>query len=843
MLYSNLSTLEREKQYRDMKNFWGAFVAFAFLLVGCSTDTTNNGEAVVGDGATTLTLSIQSTRTSLGDKVGDNYPVYWSEGDKIAVNGVASSEAVIKAENRSVATFKIESALATPYHITYPYSEGVSPKVVFPAEQVYTEGTFAQGYAPMCGYTDINGGNVELKHLAGVLRLPIKASIETVALDKVVITSLNGEEIAGEFEVDCSTATLGASKNASEKVTYSLPNNFTLSTNTESVFHITLPAVEVGKCKIEFVETSGKKMTAEWNGGSVKAGIVKEFKTISYRQGAVAGVLEPMGVDEDDFYTPYTSGYVKDTNGNPIAGVAVSDGFSVVSTNKDGYYKITTSKDCWYIFISIPAEYEVPTNEFGQPLFYKTYSKEIHTYDFTLTPLAGGKEKKFALFTFADPQVSKAAAYNRLMNEAIPGISTHCQELKSQGIPCYGITLGDIISNSSSTNSGGYRDDMRDAFAISKTGMPVFQVMGNHDNTFYGPSNPIYADGRSSTFELAAQREHEAMFGPVNYSFNRGDVHIVGMRDIVYRDNTSSGNYSPGFLKEQLEWLKQDLALVPKDKMVVLCVHIQLFNGTANYIQEVLSLLDGYKEAHILSGHTHRQQLYEHTVNNTGHKVFEHNTCAVCGAWWSANIAGDGTPNGYNVWIGEGNTFSGWYYMGYNTGMNTRSHQMRLYRGNTVTGGEVEGDNTYGVKGYYAFNFADDILLANVYNADSKWTIQVYEDGIYSGNMSKLPTSAPKYSNLVGDCTESNPRRAADGVVTGLDFYVTGLHVGVLGRWSSSGGEPSNGAYNACWHMYQYKLKNKDAKIKVIATDRFGNQYTETKITEGTDYTLAKKPQ
>ena len=43
--------------------------------------------------------------------------------------------------------------------------------------------------------------------------------------------------------------------------------------------------------------------------------------------------------------------------------------------------------------------------------------------------------------------------------------------------------------------------------------------------------------------------------------------------------------------------------------------------------------------------------------------------------------------------------------------------------------------------------------------------------------------------------------------------------------------------------MYQYKLKNKSAEIKVVATDRFGNKYTETKITEGTDYSLAKKPE
>ena len=42
--------------------------------------------------------------------------------------------------------------------------------------------------------------------------------------------------------------------------------------------------------------------------------------------------------------------------------------------------------------------------------------------------------------------------------------------------------------------------------------------------------------------------------------------------------------------------------------------------------------------------------------------------------------------------------------------------------------------------------------------------------------------------------------------------------------------------------MYQYKLKNKNAAIKVVATDYFGNQYTETVITKGTDISLTKKP-
>ena len=42
--------------------------------------------------------------------------------------------------------------------------------------------------------------------------------------------------------------------------------------------------------------------------------------------------------------------------------------------------------------------------------------------------------------------------------------------------------------------------------------------------------------------------------------------------------------------------------------------------------------------------------------------------------------------------------------------------------------------------------------------------------------------------------------------------------------------------------MYKYRLKNKNASIKVVATDPWGNVYEETVITEGTDYTAAVKP-
>ena len=817
------------------------------LFVGCTTENTLDNTNIEG-GKVVLTLSTRSTRTSLGKKEGDTYPVYWSEGDKIVVNGSISDEAIINDKSASTAQFTIENSIERPYHITYPYTEGCTkeaPRVTFPAEQHYIEGSFADGYAPMCGYSE-KQGLIELSHLAGVLRLSIKASQENILLEKIVITS-SSAKLAGDFFVDCTNGSITPSSDCGNSVTYILPQNFTLATNNENLFYITLPAVAQGRCTMEIFESSGDKMTLNWNSSnSISAGKVREFSSVTYQRG-ITDTLLPLQIDYDELQTEYRTiyGYVKDSSGEPIPGVAVSDGCTVVATNSNGYYTIDTSTDVYYIYISLPAEYEVPINKYGQPCFYKRYNKVNPRYDFTLTPIAGGKEEKFAIFALGDPQVSNDTRLARLNNEAVVGIKRHASEYTSKNIPCYGITLGDLVSNGSS-DTGAYRDDIRDSFAASKTGMPVFQIMGNHDNTHFNSSLPINPDSNNSSFNIKAQRSHEDIFGPVNYSFNRGNIHIIGMRDIIYESNTTNGDIAGGFTIEQFEWLKQDLALVPKSQSIVLCVHIQLLNRNYNYIREVLTLLNEYKEAHVFSGHTHIINNYEHAAEGSSlTNIYEHNSGALCGAWWCSNLCSDGAPNGYQVFIVDSNntnnkTFCDWYYIGFNNGMNKREHQMRLYRGDAVTGGDISGSNSYGIKGYYGFNFDSDILIANVYNADTRWTISVYEDGVYSGNMSKLPTPKISFDNLVGSYTMEDPRRLPSGTEASYDMYVQGLFLGILARYNAN--KPVGGSWGRCLHLYKYKLKNKDASIKVVATDRFGNVYTETKITEGTDYSLTKKP-
>jgi hypothetical protein len=139
--------------------------------------------------------------------------------------------------------------------------------------------------------------------------------------------------------------------------------------------------------------------------------------------------------------------------------------------------------------------------------------------------------------------------------------------------------------------------------------------------------------------------------------------------------------------------------------------------------------------------------------------------------------------------------------------------------------------------------------------ADSEWQVKVYENGVYSGDMVNISvengqlangeyfrrpkiyrdeTETPSfdgagYGYMIGNGSYTNPYIST--VVTSGDIYFSGYTNGVRGF-----GDWAFGTNSQCYHMYMYELKDKNATIKVEAIDRFGNKYTETKITEGTDY-------
>ena len=566
------------------------------------------------------------------------------------------------------------------------------------------------------------------------------------------------------------------------------------------------------------------EVISDWKEYSVTLTDVSNTCAIAIGGGLEATATNRMMVDDVRIYIKEykeaprveVTGSVTYADGTPAAGVSISDGYSVVQTAADGTYKIYPHKDCWYIFYSVPEDCKVETNSYGQPCFFTKYSKSQTTYNFTLNKLPGGKETNFTLFCLADPQCkdnretdNKGRKHgDRFKNESVPAIKGHAA---TKTVPCYATTLGDVVYSEGSRNNEAFMPTMRDYMHVDKIGMPVFQVMGNHDYTYFHTNKPIEADATSSTYNIKAQRAFETTFGPINYSWNRGDVHIIGMRTMQWSKNDTWSAYSTAFTKEQVEWLRQDLAVVPKDKMVILCVHIPISTSSDANIKSAIAMLKQYKEAHIMSGHTH----YMRNIQSSG--LYEHVHAAVCGQWWWSNMNADGVPNGYGVYDIEGNTIKNWYYMGVNNGMNDRNYQMRLYRGDIKGGTPTKSFNS---------QLGHGVLLANVFNCDSSWKIDVYEDGTKTGQMSLM--SQKKYSaDTLGDYPCLVPTDSSQ------DWWSIGYHIGVVGRGKNSSYS------NACFHMYKYTLKNPNCKnIRVEATDRFGTKYTCSEITADYDYTL-----
>ncbi|MBQ0081009.1 MAG: calcineurin-like phosphoesterase C-terminal domain-containing protein [Alistipes sp.] len=497
------------------------------------------------------------------------------------------------------------------------------------------------------------------------------------------------------------------------------------------------------------------------------------------------------------------SGRITDTKGNGIANVAVSDGYSIVLTTRNGSFKMKTHRDAYYVFYSIPSQYKINVKD-GHPHFYEKLDENKHRYDFTLESLEED-ETTFRLVMLADPQVQSMFQLKRFERETIPDIKSY---VDASGVKCYGITLGDMGYSEGKHNATGLLGPMRDAMRQEKSHLLFFQTIGNHDNAFA----PVEIDAHSSTFNIAYQRPFEKVFGPVNYSWNRGNVHIISMKNVQYESATSSGKYKPAFTEEQFRWLEKDLSLVPKDRLVLLCLHVGIYSRQNPFLEETRKLLSTFNEAHLMIGHTH---FMNHSVNKFG--TYEHVHAAASGAYWLSCVNGDGTPNGYTIYEIKNNHISNWWYKGVGHDI---SYQIRLYRGDAQFGGEYEK---------FQFPYTHDTVLANVFMADPGWKVELYEDGVLSGEMERIPVTK-----------DSRPE-----VNSSRDWWAVGYHIGVIGRsygkvttgHSGLKGGGRKGYLTTCNHMYRLQLKNPNTKqIKVVARDTNGNVYEQTKFTESGDY-------
>jgi len=385
------------------------------------------------------------------------------------------------------------------------------------------------------------------------------------------------------------------------------------------------------------------------------------------------------------------------SGGRGLAGVRVSDGASVVRTDRDGAYELLTEASRDFVTCSVPSGYDVARNPSGTARFYHPLSGASDELDasFDLAAL-DGSDRDHVMLWLPDVQTQDAWEMDCFHEQSVPDVLATVRALGDRHV--FGIAGGDIMFDDLSM----YPDYER---GVERMGIPFFQAVGNHDLDFDG------------VVDEATTRTFSSRFGPRYYSFDRGAVRYVVLDDVFYH-----GTGYIGYLQlEQLRWLEADLADLEPGAPLIVAAHIPVrgtrheregaerpgVGASINNRELLYRLLEPF-DAHVVSGHTHEND------HNWRGGVHEHVSGTVCGAWWSGPICGDGTPNGYAVYDVRGAQVS-WRYK--STGR-PDDHQMRVY----APGADPR---------------APQELVANVWDADDDWEVVWYENGERRGRMSR----------------------------------------------------------------------------------------------------------
>ncbi len=349
---------------------------------------------------------------------------------------------------------------------------------------------------------------------------------------------------------------------------------------------------------------------------------------------------------------------LKNNGERGIPNVQVSNGWQVTSTNKHGKWQLEIPTPDEFgqrfeIFVIKPRDWMTPLDENLNPNYYYVHrpngSPTEHQYsgssasgklpksiNFPLVPQAEGDELRVLMY--GDPQPRNLTEVAWMKQDVVE----ECRDFDG----AFGMALGDIAFNDLSILPNV-------AAALAESGVPWWMVLGNHDINFDAANDSL------------ANETFIANFGPANYAFNWGPVHFLVLDDVdwvIPEEITAEqgAHYEARFSEQALEFARNDLALVPKDKLVVAAMHIPL-RGVENSAG-LLELLGEFKHSVSVSGHTHTQRVDELGEQHGWPKEENHSHVVhvtACGSWWTGQpdergiphtLMRDGSPNGWLEW-------------------------------------------------------------------------------------------------------------------------------------------------------------------------------------------------
>jgi len=350
----------------------------------------------------------------------------------------------------------------------------------------------------------------------------------------------------------------------------------------------------------------------------------------------------------------------EDSNGNGqrdsrergIADVKVSNGRELAITDAQGRYTLPMRAGST-LFVVKPPQYATATGTNGLPLFWHHLFPEgspalrfggiaatapQSSYDFALHKNVR-RTGELKMLVFGDPQPKSLVDVGYYEHDIVgPLVGNHDAQL--------GLSLGDIVNDDLSLYPAMNR-------VTSKLGVPWLHVAGNHD------------------LDVDATRDEDALlgfrnvFGPDTYAWEEPQASFIVLDDVVYMPGMKPA-YVGGLREEQLAFLDAYLSTLPKERRVVISVHIPFFEpvpGVETFRradrERLFAMLKDHPNVLLLSAHTHNQRHYFHDASTGWHgakPLHEYNVGATCGAFWSGvkdakgipdTMMSDGTPNGY----------------------------------------------------------------------------------------------------------------------------------------------------------------------------------------------------
>ena len=383
---------------------------------------------------------------------------------------------------------------------------------------------------------------------------------------------------------------------------------------------------------------------------------------------AAAGILAAAGPDPARAQSGEADAQGRvfnDADGQGIEGVMVSNGRDVTLTDADGRWSLPVA-DGDSLFVIKPSGWMTPVDPHTQiPRFAYLHAPAGSPAGFRFQgidptgPLPGSidfplrrqsEPARFEAVLFTDPQPESLAEVGYIRDDVVAQVDT-------AGI-AFGITHGDIMFDDLSFYERSNR-------ITGSAGLPWYHVPGNHDMNLEAPDDTHSRD----TFK----RVFGARYGALQYA----GVTVLLLDNVQYLGTDPAkpngfGKYRGYFGARQLQFVRNVLAHVPSDQLVVVSFHIPLRTavGTDPAVAAVdaadlLAALSSHPNSISFSGHTHTNEHHYLTEADgfSGGAHHHHVLAAVSGSWWSGPfdargipvaLQSDGCPNGFHVLTVDG---------------------------------------------------------------------------------------------------------------------------------------------------------------------------------------------